>query len=198
MFEAVRYNLSNLTNFSGRDSRSTFWFYVLFLIIVQFAVTIVLSLIGGGAMVADVFRTASHGADEAVMQQHMLARMGDLTRVSMWGSAVLSLVMTAMLAASFTRRLHDSDKPGWIAAVTVIMQLIVVGLTISIMGEMASFITSMTPDNPAAMQAAIQAKQGKFALSGALGWLPTLSVVVFGVWPSSDGDNRYGPEPDHL
>ncbi|MDE8651918.1 DUF805 domain-containing protein [Novosphingobium album (ex Liu et al. 2023)] len=33
---AVRYGLTNLVNFSGRDARQTFWFFVLFLYIVTF------------------------------------------------------------------------------------------------------------------------------------------------------------------
>lgn len=198
MFEAVRDNLSNLTNFSGRDSRSTFWFYILFLIIIQFAISIVLWIVAGGAMMASAFHSASHGADQAAMQQEVLMRMGGMMRASMWGSALLSLAMTVLIAASFTRRLHDSNKPGWIAAVTVIAQFALIGLTISNIDQVATFVTSLKPDDPATMQAAIHAQQGKFALQRALGWLPTLAVIVFGAWPSSDGDNRYGSEPDHL
>ena len=31
-----------------------------------------------------------------------------------------------------------------------------------------------------------------------LGYVPLLLIIVFGVWPSSDGTNRYGAEPDHI
>ena len=34
MLGAIKYNLANLTNFSGRDARQTFWYYVLFLVII--------------------------------------------------------------------------------------------------------------------------------------------------------------------
>lgn len=198
MFEAIRHNLSNLTNFSGRDSRSTFWFYILFLVIIQLVVTFGLSMMMGGVMVADAFRAASAGAEQAAIQQQMFARMSDTMRISAWGSSLMSLAMTVLLAAAFTRRLHDSDKPGWIAAATVAMQLSSIVLAISMIDEMSTFFASLNPDDPVAMQAAIQAQQGKYASRGALGWLPTLAVVVFGIWPSSDGDNRYGAEPDHI
>lgn len=198
MLEAIRHNLSNLTNLSGRDSRSTFWFYVLFLVIIQIAISFGVSIVAGGAMAVDAFHTARGGADEVAIQQHVLAGMGGMVRTSMWGSVVLSFLMTAMLAASFTRRLHDSDKPGWIAGITVALQLLAIVLTIGMIGEMVTFITSMKVGDPVAMREAIQAQQGKYALRGTLGWIPLLLVVIFGVWPSSDGDNRYGPEPDHL
>lgn len=44
MLGAVKYNLANLANFKGRDARQTFWYYVLFLVIVQFAVSMVFTI----------------------------------------------------------------------------------------------------------------------------------------------------------
>ncbi|WP_260921845.1 DUF805 domain-containing protein [Novosphingobium sp. 9] len=198
MFEAIRYNLANLTRFSGRDSRSTFWFYILFLVIVQVVVSMGLSMVAGGMMAVDAFHAASKGTDQVAIQHAMFGRMAGMMRVSMWGSAVLSLVMTLLVSASFTRRLHDSGKPGWITAIVVLLQSATAILTIGMIGEMVSYMSHLTPEDPVAMQASIKAHQAKFAAQGALGWLPLLIVVVFGVWPSSDGDNRYGPEPDHL
>lgn len=198
MFEAIRHNLSNLTNFSGRDSRSTFWFYVLFLAITQVAVSLGLSMMAGGMMVADAFRAASAGAEQSAIERQMFAGIGDMMRISGWGSLLMSLAMTVLLAAALTRRLHDADKPGWIAAAVVAMQLISIVLAIGIMDEIATLFASLDPDDPVAVQAAIQAQQGKYAFRGALGWLPMLAVVVFGVWPSSDGNNRYRAEPDHI
>jgi Predicted membrane protein len=198
MFEAIRYNLSNLTNLSGRDTRSTFWFYVLFLAIIQVVASFTLSIIAGGAMMADAFQSARAGMNEAAVSQQIVGHMGSMIRVSMWGSVVISILMTVLLAASFTRRLHDSDKPGWIAGLVVGFQLVSLALTISMIGEMVALVTAIKPDDSEAMREAMLAKQGKYALSGLLGWIPVLAVVVFGVWPSTDGDNRYGPEPDHI
>ncbi|WP_067731833.1 DUF805 domain-containing protein [Novosphingobium naphthalenivorans] len=198
MIEAIRHNLSNLTNFSGRDSRSTFWFYILFLVIIQLVITFGVSIAAGGAMAVDVFQSARGGADQAAIQQQMIGRMAGMMRLTMWMSVSLSFLMTLLLAASFTRRLHDSNKSGWIAAFAVTLQLLSIVLTIGMIGEMVSFITSMKLNDPAAIQAAAQMQRSKYALQGLLGWVPFLMVIVFGVWPSSDGDNRYGPEPDHL
>lgn len=198
MFESIRHNLSNLTNFSGRDSRSTFWFYVLFLVVIQMVITYGLSIVAGGAMMVDVFQSARGGADEAAIHHQVIAKMAGLIRMTMWTSALLSFLMTLLLAASFTRRLHDSGKSGWIAAFVVVLQLVSIVLTIGTIGEIVSYIGSLKFDDPAAMQAAVQAHQGKYAAQGPLGWVPLLIVIVFGVWPSTDGDNRFGPEPEHL
>ncbi|MEJ2458813.1 MAG: DUF805 domain-containing protein [Novosphingobium sp.] len=198
MIEAIRYNLSNLTNFSGRDSRSTFWFYVLFLALIQIGVTVGLSIVLGGTAVVDAVQSARAGADQAAMQQHIIAKMAGMMRMTMWLSVVLSFLMTLLLAASFTRRLHDSNKSAWIAALALALQFLSIVLTIGIIGEMVTFIGSMKLDDPAAMQAAAQAQRSKYGLQGLLGWVPLLMVIVFGVWPSSDGDNRYGAEPEHL
>lgn len=198
MIEAIRHNLSNLANLAGRDSRSTFWFYVLFLFIIQFAISMTLTMLAGGAMVADIFHAARNGADETVMQQQMMARMGGMMRVSMWGSMLLSLAMTALLTASFTRRLHDSGKPGWIAAIAVVLQLVAIGLSVGMVDDMANLFATMKLDDPKAMQATIAARQSQYAFKGAVGWIPTMMIVIFGIWPSTDGDNRYGAEPDHL
>ena len=198
MFEAIRHNLNNLANISGRDSRSTFWFYLLFLVIVYALFSFGLSIVAGGAIAVDAFQAARDGADEAAIQQNVMSGMGNMIRISMWGSVIMSFLMTMLLAASFTRRLHDSNKPGWIAGVAVGLQLLSVALTIGMIGEMVSFVGSLKTEDPTAMQVAVQAHRTKYALSGLLSWVPVLLVIVFGIWPSSDGDNIYGPEPEHL
>jgi uncharacterized membrane protein YhaH (DUF805 family) len=38
MLASIKYNLSHLLDFSGRDARQTFWYYVLFLFIVYWFV----------------------------------------------------------------------------------------------------------------------------------------------------------------
>jgi hypothetical protein len=37
MLGAIKYNLSHLLDFSGRDARQTFWYYVLFLVMLDIA-----------------------------------------------------------------------------------------------------------------------------------------------------------------
>ena len=197
MFEAIRYNLANLAHFSGRDTRSTFWFYVLFLVIIKMVISFAVSMVPGGSVAIETVQAVRGGADDAAVQQHMFASMGGVMRVAMWASVATSFAMVIMLAASFTRRLHDSNKTGWIAALVAVLQLLALVLTIGMIGDMAAFVSAMKLDDPKAIEAAAEMQQGKYALQGLLGWVPLLLVIVFGVWPSSDGENRYGPEPGH-
>lgn len=194
MLTAIKYNLANLANFKGRDGRSTFWFYVLFLVIVQIVISFLISIAMTGPMMGDVFSAAGNGASEVDIQNRMFERMADMMRISAWTSAIVTLVMIGLIVASFTRRLHDSNRPGWIAGVTAAIQAAGVALQIASIDEAMKVIAiAQTGD-----VAQIQDAQGALVLNGLVGWIPALIVIVFGAWPSSDGANRYGPEPDHI
>lgn len=194
MIAAIKYNLANLTNFKGREGRSAFWFYFLFLAIIQIVISFVISIALTGPMMADVFSAAQQGMGEVEIQKRMFERLSGMMRTSVWVSVVVTLVMTGLLVASFTRRLHDSNKPGWIAALAVVIQVAALGMQISSIDAMANMMIVAQSGDMAKLQAA----QGQLMINGMLAWVPLLLVVVFGVWPSSDGANRYGAEPDHI
>jgi uncharacterized membrane protein YhaH (DUF805 family) len=102
--------------------------------------------------------------------------------------------MIGLMLAAFTRRLHDSNKPGWIAPLTALIQLGGIALQIASIDKAVRVVTLARTGDIAGIQEA----QGALMLNGLVAWIPVVIVIVFGVWPSSDGDNRYGPEPDHL
>ncbi|WP_232492184.1 DUF805 domain-containing protein [Novosphingobium kaempferiae] len=194
MLEAIKYNLANLTNFKGREGRSAFWFYVLFLAIIQIAISFLISIALTGPMMAEVFTSAQQGLSEIEIQKRMFERLTGMMRTSVWVSVAVTLVMMGLLVASFTRRLHDSDKPGWVAALTVVIQLAALGIQVASIDAVAQVMVIAQSGDMAKLQAA----QGQLMLNGLLAWVPLVIVVIFGVWPSSDGVNRYGPEPDHF
>lgn len=191
MLTAIKYNLAHLTDFSGRDARQTFWFYVLFLVIAQIAVSMAISIPLTGSMMGDAFVAAKQGATPADIQARMFDRIGGMMRASMWLSAVLSLLTSLLLAAAFTRRLHDLGKTGWIALATFAIQVIALVLVITTIDDAVRLVTLTQSGD----MMAVQALQKKFAVQSLLGWVPTAIVVVFGVWPSTTGENRYGPQP---
>lgn len=191
MLTAIKYNLAHLTDFHGRDARPTFWYYVLFLVLVQIALSFVVSVPLTGAMVGDAVTAARDGVAEAEVQARMMERVSGMMRASMWLSAVLTVLTTALLIASFTRRLHDSGKPGWIAGATALLQLGSLALTIASLDEMIAVTASAQSGD----LSALQGLQGKLMLQSLLGWAATLALVVFGVWPSTPGENRYGSQP---
>jgi uncharacterized membrane protein YhaH (DUF805 family) len=191
MLTAIKYNLAHLTDFHGRDARPTFWYYVLFLVLVQIALSLLISVPLTGAMVGDAVVGTQQGVPEAEMQARIMGRMAGMMRASMWLSVALTLLTTLLLVASFTRRLHDSNKPGWIAGLTALLQLAALGLTIASLDDMIA----MTSAAQAGDLSAIQGMQGKLMLQSLIGWTATIVLIVFGVWPSTPGENRYGPQP---
>jgi uncharacterized membrane protein YhaH (DUF805 family) len=191
MLTAIKYNLAHLTDFNGRDARQTFWFYVLFLVIAQFAISMAISIPLTGAMMGDALVATKQGATSADIQARMMDRMGGMMKASMWLSIVLSLISSAMMAAAFTRRLHDSGKTGWIALATFAIQIIALVLVFTSIEDAVQMVVLTQSGD----MSAVQALQKKFAVQSLLGWVPTAIVVVFGVWPSTKGENRYGPQP---
>lgn len=85
--EAVRTCLSKYATFSGRASRSEYWWFYLFC-----------ALLVGAAMVVDVL---------------MLGYDPDVPTAVPWLTflAILAIVLPSLAAA--IRRLHDTDKSGW-------------------------------------------------------------------------------------
>lgn len=192
MLDAIKYNLANLTRFTGRDARQTFWFYVLFLVLMQVAVSMAVSLPMMGSMVGGAIDAARSGASEEAMTARMAGEIGGWMEASIWIGVVMNAVMVFLLGAAFVRRLHDSDHSGWWAALAATVQLGATAYSVSMMGELKEFVAmSMDP----AQADAVLAKQGELAGFGLLGYIPLLIVVIFGVFRSTEGPNRYGEEP---
>ena len=105
MVQAVKLWLKNWKNFSGRASRSEYWWVTLATFIVMTVLMVVLSLIVLGAV------AASNGSDTAV----------GVALASMYG--IMALVSLAAFVPSLSlgiRRLHDTNQSGWMYLLTFI------------------------------------------------------------------------------
>lgn len=194
MLAAIRYNLANLVNVKGRDGRQTFWFYVLFLVCIQVAISIVVSIALVGPMMADIFSSVQRNLPPDEVQRQMFGHIADMTQTSVPVYAFVSVIMTAMLVAAFVRRLHDSDRPGWIAALLVVLQLASIAMQLGSIETTLTYVSLAQSGDVEHLRAA----QASLAWRQLLAWVPALVIVVFGAWPSTDGPNRYGPEPDPI
>jgi uncharacterized membrane protein YhaH (DUF805 family) len=89
--EAISSGLKNLTNFSGRASRSEFWWYVLFIWIVSIILHLILNAIGlnGNSAVGT-------------------------------GFVIVYVLQILAVIAVGCRRLHDTGKTGWLQLLWVI------------------------------------------------------------------------------
>lgn len=88
--QAISYNLSNMTNFNGRAARSEFWWWILAIWVLNFLV----QLLTGGL---GILSGSSSGS-------------GFLSFIG-W---VISIILILATLAVGSRRLHDTNKSGWL------------------------------------------------------------------------------------
>jgi uncharacterized membrane protein YhaH (DUF805 family) len=195
MIGAIRYNLANLGNFKGRDARSTFWFYVLFLVLIYIVVSTVAAIPMMGGAVTTAFEAAQSGASEQELQAKMFAGIAGGMKIAMWVSLVSNLAMVLLLAASFTRRLHDSGHSGLWTVLVIVLKFLSLGLAVETMNRMSEI---MAAGGTTSSLDELTRHQTTAAGYGLIGWAGMLILIVFGAWPSSDGTNKYGEEPEAL
>ncbi|MCP5396784.1 MAG: DUF805 domain-containing protein [Sphingomonadaceae bacterium] len=192
MLGSIKYNLSHLGQFSGRDARQTFWYYVLFLVVLQFGVGIIAAIPLYIDMFTGAFQAAQAGLGEREMQAMMMANMGDQMRTQVWISAAVGVVISILLAASFVRRLHDTGFTGWIAVIPLGTYLFSLGYNIvnldTMLAMMERAMSATEPSEAFAMQ-------GQMASTSLISWVGILVVIGFGVLKSQDGPNKYGDAP---
>ena len=194
MLQAIKYNLTHLADFSGRDARQTFWYYVLFLVIINIAVSMVMTVPMMLSAFKGVITAAQAGASEETIQAQMASQMAGGMSGMIWVTAALSLLLMVLFIAAFVRRLHDSGKSGWWAIIPVATQLFSVGLTYTMAGELESYMMAAqsAKDLEAVQTLQAQAPGGLYAQ---VSWIGYIVVIVFGAMKSTPGPNVYGAEP---
>lgn len=192
MLEAFKYNLANLTNFAGRDARQTFWYYVLFLVVLQFGIGILVSIPMYVAIFSNVFDAVSSGADPDTAMGSMVADITEQMSFQIMASTAVTIFTTILFVAAFVRRLHDAGFTGWIAAIPVATQIFSIVYTyLMIDVVLETMADSMNPAN----QSNAYTAQLEVAPLSAVGYIGYLVVIIFGVLKSQDGPNRYGDAP---
>nr|WP_161593780.1 DUF805 domain-containing protein [Parerythrobacter lutipelagi] len=195
MLSAIKHNLKNLTNFEGRDRRSTFWWYVLFLVILNFVIGLAVSIPLYTAMLGAAFETVQAGGDPEAVNAAMSASLGDQMRFITYAGGALTFILIGLFSASFVRRLHDSGKSGWwlaLALAPVIYTTVMSSLNVDAVVEMArSAMNQSDPDKAFG-------DQTRLYFSSIVGWAGYLVTIIFGVLESDDGPNRFGEEPEVL
>jgi len=189
MLAAIKHNLANLFNFTGRDARQTFWYYVLFVYIVTTVVSMLAMIPAMVEMFTNIIDVAKAGGSPELAQQTMANSMSGLFSSVGWVSIVVGGLFIILLAASLVRRLHDSDMPGLWALAPGALQV----MGMAMMPAQLAAITAAMAD-PAAMSdpTALYRAQG---VAGLIGWVAIGLVIWFGVRKSSAGANRFGDSP---
>jgi uncharacterized membrane protein YhaH (DUF805 family) len=191
MWGSIKYNLSHLLDFSGRDARQTFWYYVLFLFVLNMAVGLVTAVPLVGGMLSAIVTTAQSG-DEAAVAAAMGTQMGEMIGSMVWVGVFTAIGNVLLLAAALTRRLHDSNLSGWWGLLPLAVQAASSWYTTTRIDEIKALTMQMmnTTDPQAAMAAQTQMSGQSW-----VGWVAIIVVVVFGVRKSTPGPNRYAEAP---
>jgi uncharacterized membrane protein YhaH (DUF805 family) len=136
MLDSIRYNLSSLARFSGRDSRRRFWPYagaVLLLSWISIWLVMAPRIFGTFARVAQFAR--EHPEQTTIVSAPILGMM--------YGVAIVSAVTLLLLAAAVTRRLHDRSRTGaWGLVPAVLLATGFLGMS----RQFAGFATGRPPD----------------------------------------------------
>jgi uncharacterized membrane protein YhaH (DUF805 family) len=91
--EAIKHVFSNMTNFSGRASRSEFWWFYLFIVIIGTVLSIITSATGVNS---------NSGLGVNIL------------------SIVIYVVLVLASLSVSVRRLHDSNKSGWLVLLNLL------------------------------------------------------------------------------
>lgn len=164
--------LKRYAEFSGRSSRAEFWWFFLFLMIIYVVMWFL--------MAGSITSVAATGAEPS---EGALQAMGG-------GMIVLGLFWLAVIIPTISvqvRRLHDTNRSGWVLGGFYLLYAIYAGLLFSTVMS-AAF-------DPAATA---QPNMGSVWVTMILG----LAVMIYGIvllvfycLPGTQGDNRYGPDP---
>ena len=196
MLNSIKYNLSHLTDFTGRDARQTFWFYVLFLVVTQYVIGIVASIPMMVGMFGDAFTAASSGGDPQAMTGVMVENMVGYIETQTYISTTVGLVVVFLIAGSFVRRLHDAGFSGWIALIPIATQVFSLGYGIYILEDVLAMMPEMMAQQAeGGMRTNPMVAQIEAAPLSLIGWIGYLVVIGFGVLKSQEGPNRYGDAP---
>lgn len=176
MVESIKHCLGNLTNFNGRDSRRTFWLYVLFLVIISIIVAIINGAVFAASSMGTAFESAAAGASEAEVQAQVMGGMSGSMATQVWIGAAISLITLALFIAAFARRVRDGGFSVWIAIIPVITTLVGIYASVSSVNQMADAMASGDPAAMADMSGAIGL--------GLVSWIGYIVVIIFGVLPT--------------
>jgi len=189
MLGSIRYCLARLVDFTGRDARQTFWYYVLFLALLNVAISMAVTV----PMTVDIAGGAMAAAKSEAQKAAFLARMNHWFAISVWVSSAASLVIMLLAAAAVVRRLHDSDHSGWWILLPVATNLASIVFSLQTQDRMQRVFESMLANTPGLHQAAEQQQQT--SAYGMIGWIGLIAVFIFGILKPTEGPNRFGDAP---
>lgn len=125
--QALRRYPKKYATFSGRASRSEFWWWILVYALVGFVLNLINQAIAGPQPQPPV-ATATSYVSQAELTQYFYAVLGWAAKASIAGGIWFLVNLVGLIALS-ARRLHDTGRSGWwtlLYLVPVVGQIIVI------------------------------------------------------------------------
>lgn len=193
MANPVARGFSNLTRFSGRDTRGQFWPYAG----VVFALLMVASMLSMGWMMSDIFADMQAFASEhpeaatvragpgsysiSIDPGHPEAPIPDFGRF-FTGMQVGIVAVVALLAAAISRRLHDRNQSALWGLMPVPFLLFA---SVAFPTMMTDMMETESPDLSLFFM---------IAANNLLYLVALASLIIMLALPGTTGSNRFGPE----
>lgn len=191
MLEAIKYNLSHLSDFGGRQARPPFWYWVLAVAVLNIVATIVISIPMAMTAVDAAIQTGP-GGDKAAIEAAVAQGISGQVGMLVWSSVAISALNAILLGAAFVRRLHDTGLSGWFALLPLGCLLASAMISVASIPET---VAAMTQAVTASSADALEQSPQSGALQSLLGWMPLVLLIGFGVRKSQPETNRWGEPP---
>ena len=188
MIEAIRYNITRLFDFSGREGRRLFWFWALLVIVVNFIVNIGVSASVTAGAVGSAMN-AGAGADPAAVEAAVMQQVIDAAPMMVQVGLVLGIANVVLLGAAFVRRLHDAGFTGLIALIPLAAMVVSTWLAFRQIDDLERIMREAMQAGADGGAAALQSSAGWQAL---IGWIPLICLVGFGILKSQPAANKWG------
>jgi len=172
MIDAVKLFFKNYFNFTGRASRSEYWWFILAFAIVYLVISTIESVFIFSAIFDDILNDPySYSASDAIKDSFLMP------------SFLFCIAMTIGMFSLVARRLQDRGHSGWWQLANVIPQIL-------FLIPYFDFLFSIMDGGPINTGAGIAA-----SIFGIIAFGTGVTMIVFLCLPPKDDENKWGRNP---
>lgn len=177
MIESIKYHLSHIADFAGREGRTTFWLWLLAVAIVNILVSVGMGVATAASAIGTAFEVAKQGeaAVETAVMEQMMPNMGLLV----WTGIAMSAFNCVVMGAAIVRRLRDGGLPALLVLIPLVAVVLSSWFAIEQIGSMQDLVREAMADG--GDLSAIEEQAGFKSL---VGWIPLLFTLAIGFVPS--------------
>jgi uncharacterized membrane protein YhaH (DUF805 family) len=183
--DSIRTCFRKFFTFSGRATRSEYWQFVLFVLLVSAVVSIVDAAVWGPT-VSEVTRASRDASGSVQTTVNTRVEYGNGPFASVW-----SLLTLVPLLAAGWRRLHDTGRPGWYL---LLPWFVLFAVVLGLFAAMGVFSGGWSTAESALIEAE-RLGAGILIVGVFTPFILFILLLVFLCQKSQPGPNRFGPDP---